>query len=165
MTIAESMLPEFDQEMAGTRKMLERVPDDRLEWSPHAKSYTMLKLAQHVAHLPTWGTITFTSDSFVIDAPFQWPSASNRSEILALFDRASSEARSALARMSDDAMMMPWSLVAGGKTLFTLPKVAVFRGFVMNHLIHHRAQLSVYLRMNDVSVPGMYGPSADDTVG
>ena len=165
MSIAESMLPEFDHEMASTRKMLERVPDEKLAWSPHPKSYTLQKLAVHVAHLPTWATITLTTDSFTVGGPFQWPTAANRKEILALFDTSSTDARAALARESDPEIMKPWSLVAGGTALFTMPKVAVLRSFVMNHLIHHRAQLSVYLRMNDIAIPGMYGPSADDAGG
>jgi len=167
MPMNQSVLPEFDQEMAGTRKVLERVPEDRLDFKPHAKSWSMRQLATHVAQIPGWGTETFTKDSIDIappgEPPYKAPEVSTRQDLLDLFDKGSAAARAAIAATSDEAFFQPWSLLSGGKTVFTMPRAAILRSFVMNHLIHHRAQLCIYLRLNDVPVPGMYGPSADET--
>lgn len=165
MPIAESFLPEFDREMGTTRKLLERVPETLTDWKPHEKSMTLARLASHVAELPIWAETTFTTDEIDI-APKDGPPEQNvihgtRDALLAAFDAIVPKARAAIAGASDEEMMQPWSLLAGGQTIFTLPKVAVLRSFVMNHLIHHRAQLQVYLRLQDIAVPGMYGPSAD----
>ncbi|HVP42917.1 MAG TPA: DinB family protein [Terriglobales bacterium] len=166
MAIAQSLLPEFDQEMASTRRTLERVPDDKFGWKPHPKSGTMGWLAGHVANLPSWPTSILGGDSLDINPPGQpapkSPSIGSRAELLAAFDKNLRESRQAIAAASDQELMKPWSLLSGGKTILTLPKVAVLRSFVMNHLIHHRAQLTVYLRLNDVPVPALYGPSADE---
>jgi len=166
MPISQSFLPEFDQEMANTRKTLERVPDGKFGWKPHDKSGTMGWLAAHVATLPGWIPITFGQDSLDVNPPggpsFQLPKIENRAGLLAIFDKNVSEARKTLVAASDEQMMKPWTLLSGGNTIFTIPKVGVLRSFVLNHLIHHRAQLTVYLRLNDVPVPALYGPSADE---
>ncbi len=160
------MLPEFDQEMANTRKVLERVPEDRLTYKPHAKSSDLGGLAMHVALIPSWGVETLTKDSIDIAPvgapPYEPPKPATRQEILDAFDANVKSARTALENVSDEALSQSWSLLAGGKPLFTMPRGAVMRSMILNHLIHHRAQLTVYLRLNDVPVPGMYGPSADE---
>jgi uncharacterized damage-inducible protein DinB len=166
MTIAESMLPEFDQEMENTRKVLERVPDDRWNWKPHEKSGTLGWLASHVATMPEWATLTMTQDELdyaPVDGPgYQPPKTENRKQLLEVFDKGVAEARKAIAAGGDQDMMKTWTLLGGGQTIFAMPRVAVMRGMVMNHLVHHRAQLTVYFRLLDVPVPGLYGPSADE---
>jgi uncharacterized damage-inducible protein DinB len=166
MTISELLLPEFDQEMSVTRTVLERVPEDKFEFKPHPKSGTMIWLATHVANLPLWATTTLTGDSLDVAPegapPMTLPKANSRQELLDLFDRHAAAARQAIAATSDAEFQKPWSLRMTGKTLFTLPRVAVVRRLVLNHLIHHRAQLIVYLRLNNIPVPAIYGPSADE---
>jgi uncharacterized damage-inducible protein DinB len=167
MTIAESLLPEFDQEMANTRKTLERVPLDKADWKPHEKSMPMGRLAQHVAEMVGWTTFTIEGDSFDLAPqgapPYQPPPVPRTTqELLGDFDKNVSAARAALAAATDEQMMKMWSLLAGGSPIFTLSKAAVIRSMVMNHIIHHRAQLGVYLRLNNLPVPGLYGPSADE---
>jgi uncharacterized damage-inducible protein DinB len=163
---AESVLPEFDQEMANTRKVLERVPEDKLDWRPHPKSQTIGWNANHLADLPRTINATLAGPSFdfaPVDGPrYQLPSLTSRREILELFDRNVAGARAALAAMPDEAVGEPWTLLQAGQPLFTMPKGAVVRFFALNHAIHHRAILCVYLRLNDVPVPGMYGPSGDE---
>ena len=166
MTIGQSMLPEFDEEMKNTRKMLERVPDDKWGWKPHEKSGTMGWLAGHVGTVPEWIAMTIKTEELdyaPVDGPsYEPPKITNRKELLAAFDKASAEARAALSSVSDQEIVKGWKLLAGGKEIFTLPHVACIRGMCMNHLIHHRAQLTVYFRLVGVPVPGMYGPSADE---
>ncbi|MGB8510241.1 MAG: DinB family protein [Pyrinomonadaceae bacterium] len=168
MTIGETLLPEFEQEMAGTRKTLERVPWDKSDWKPHEKSSAMGSLATHLVNLPSWVPLTLSTDSFDVappDAPpFQTPQVGSSVEALKLFDENVAAARAAIVGASDEQLMQPWTLLSGGKTVMTMPRAAVLRGFVMNHNIHHRAQLGVYLRLNDVPVPSIYGPSADETI-
>ena len=164
MKISETLLPELDQEMAGTRKVLERVPDDKLAWKPHAKSFTMGALATHVATISGWGSTALESDKFDLAAPGVQPpqSVGSRRELLEHFDAGVKKLRGALLAAEDAQMLAPWSLVKGDQVIFTMPRVAVLRSMIMNHTIHHRAQLGVYLRLNDVPVPGLYGPSADE---
>jgi uncharacterized damage-inducible protein DinB len=166
MTYAETLLPEFDQEMANTRKVLERIPDDKLNWQAHPKSHTIGWNADHVADIPAWLVMVMTEPSLDIapvDGPrYQSPKLASRQEILELFDRNVAAARKALTEAKDEDMGIPWTLSGGGKPIFTMPRAAVVRGMVLNHLMHHRAHLCVYLRLNDIPVPGMYGPSGDD---
>ncbi|MGH9773929.1 MAG: DinB family protein [Candidatus Acidiferrales bacterium] len=166
MAIKDSLLPEFDHEIANTRKTLERVPENKFTWKPHPKSGSMIWLAGHIANLAGWAKETINLDSLDIAPPGQppvtQPEPKTRKELLELFERNAAAGRAAIAGVSDERLMKPWSLLAGGKNILTLPRVAVLRGFVMNHLIHHRAQLCVYLRLNDVPVPALYGPSADE---
>lgn len=162
--ISQALLPEFDQEMGGTRRTLERIPMDKYDWKPHDKSFNMGKLATHVAHLPGWASMTIATDELDLSQPFEQPQPKTTEDLLALFDQTASEARAAIAGVSDEALMKPWTLRMGEKVIFTMPKIAVIRGMVMNHIIHHRAQLTVYLRLNDIPVPGLYGPSADENL-
>jgi len=158
----KALLPEFDQEMASTRKMLERVPEEHLAFKPHEKSYSLLELAAHVANIPTWVGVTLTTTELDLDQPWDRREPTDRGEVLADFDAAVSGARPVLERTTADDMEVDWTLRSGGQVWFTQPRGAVFRSFVMSHLIHHRAQLGVYLRLLNVPVPGMYGPSADE---
>lgn len=166
MAIRDAILPEFDMEMGTTRKMLERVPEDKLGWKPHEKSMTLGVLASHVAEIPGWGVATVSADSFDVNPPggsaYQSPNHATREALLKSFDENAKKARDLIASMDDGAFMQPWSLLSGGQPMFTMPKAAVLRSFVMNHLFHHRGQLSVYLRMNDVALPSVYGPTADE---
>jgi uncharacterized damage-inducible protein DinB len=166
MAIRDSFLGEFDHEMASTRKCLERIPADRFTYKPHPKSFELGALAIHLATVPEWAVMTMQSDNFdyapVGGEPYQPPVAKTTAELLALFDKSAAGCRAALAGASDETFMKPWSLLAGGKTVFTMPKVAVLRSMIFNHLVHHRGQLTVYLRLNDIPVPAIYGPSADE---
>ena len=161
MAIVDALMPEFDREMTTTRKLLERVPDDKFDWKPHHKSMSLGQLAQHVATVPTWGSVTVTQPGIDLGGE-PLPAAKTRSELLAMFDKAVADTRAALDGKSDAELAAPWTLKAKGQTIFTAPKAAVWRSFVMNHLIHHRGQLSVYLRMQDVAIPSIYGPSGDE---
>ena len=166
MSINQALLPEFDQEMANTRKTLERVPEDKFAWKPHEKSSSMVSLATHLATLPSWGIITIQKDSFDLapegEPPPRNEPAKSVEELLQRFDQSVASTRDALATASDEDLMKPWTLLKGGTTIFSLPRVAALRSFVLNHNVHHRAQLGVYLRLNDVPVPSIYGPSADE---
>ena len=167
MAISDMLLPEFDQEIAGARRTLERVPDDRLAWSPHPKSGTMGWLAGHLANVPSWAVLTIRDDALDLApggkplAPAPQPESS--AELVATLDRHAAEARAAIAGASDADLMQPWTLLQNGQAVMTLPRLGVLRSFVLNHLIHHRAQLGVYLRLNDIPVPSIYGPSADES--
>ncbi len=162
MSISQSLLSEFDQESAGTRKTLERVPEDKLDFQPHPKSMTLGRLAQHLSEMPGWGVLTVNSTEFVMPESYQPPPITTAASLLADYDKNVAGLRAALAAASDEDLMQPWSLKMGGRVIFTMPRVAVLRGMVFNHMIHHRAQLAVYLRLNDVPVPALYGPSADE---
>jgi uncharacterized damage-inducible protein DinB len=166
MTIGQSMLPEFDQEMQNTRKVLERVPDNKWNWKPHDKSGTVGWLASHIATMLTWTAVTINTEELdyapVGGPAYQPPKIENRKELLAEFEKNAAEARAALASVSDAEMMKGWKLLAGGKEIFTMPRIAAIRGMILNHHIHHRAQLTVYFRLLGVPVPGLYGPSADE---
>ena len=165
MALSEALLPEFDQEMASTRKSLARVPDDKFDWKPHPKSATVRQLASHLALFPSWIIDTLEKASFdyaLGTARDTTSPVKSHKELLEIFDRDVPKARAAWKRASDAHLMETWSLLAGGKTIFSMPRIAVLRGMVMNHLIHHRAQLGVYLRLNDIPVPAIYGPSADE---
>ncbi len=166
MSIAQMLLPEFDQEMSTTRLFLERVPEDRPDWKPHPRSMTLARLAGHVAELPSWGVNALRSDSLDVQPPggrpFEPGVMEARRSLLDGFDASVRECRSALAEASDEYLMKPWTLLAAGKPRATLPRLAVLRTFMLNHMIHHRAQLGVYLRMNDVPLPRSFGSTADE---
>ena len=162
MALVDTLLPEFDHEMTTTRKLLERVPEDKFDWRPHAKSMTLGQLAQHVATIPMWGSVTMNQEEFDVGAaPASVPGT--RAEVLATFDRHAADTRRALTGRTDGELMVPWTLKSHGHTIFSMPRAVVWRSFVMSHLVHHRGQLSVYLRMHDVPLPSMYGPSADES--
>jgi len=166
MAISKSLLPEFDNEMANTSKTLERVPDEKFGWKPHDKSFPMGALATHLANLPSWGSVTLSSDSFDLapeGKPVKAPELNSTKEVLQKFDENAAATRAAILAASNEELFKHWTLQSNGNTIMTLPKIAVLRSFVMNHMIHHRAQLGVYLRLNDIPVPSIYGPSADET--
>lgn len=166
MAIGQSLVPEFDHEMATTRRTLERVPDGKLGWKPHEKSMTLGRLAGHIAEMPGWAMPTINQDALDLQPagapPYQPKVHATRDEILADFDKNVAAARAAIAGCSDEAYMKKWELQMTGRTVLAMPKVAVIRSMVMNHVIHHRGQLAVYLRLLDVPVPSIYGPSADE---
>lgn len=166
--ISQAFLAELDHEMRTTRRVLERVPGDQLEWQPHPKSMSLGRLATHIAELPRWLAVTIQQGSLDIAPPggggYKPVILGSRDEILALFDQNIQEGRAVLAGVSDEELLRPWSLLRGGKTIFTQPKVAVVRSVVFNHIIHHRGQLSVYLRLSGALVPSIYGPSADEDI-
>jgi uncharacterized damage-inducible protein DinB len=165
MTIGESLLPEYDHEMNTTRKALERLPDDKFGWQPHEKSMMLGRLASHIAEFPHWAIITLQTETLELD-PQQRPyQATSTAAVLEKFDKDVAEARQLLATTSDEEMFKTWTLKVAGKTAFEMPRIGVLRSMVMNHMIHHRAQFGVYLRLLDVPVPGAYGPSADDKPG
>lgn len=164
MMIRDAMLPEFEHEVAITRRLFERIPDDKFSFKPHPKSMDMASLATHICELTDWTPDTIGKDSIDLAGydPSKRKIAASRTELLAWFDKSVANARAALAKAEDAQLMQPWSLKSGEMVFFTMPKAAVLRSFVFNHSVHHRAQLSVYLRLNDIPVPAMYGPSADE---
>jgi len=162
MAIKDGLLAEYDHEMGTTRKLLDRLPDDKLAWRPHAKSMSLGGLATHLSNLPNWGGTILNELSFdLADAPPNLEEKSSRADILSAFDASSTRTRGWLDK-TDAELLVPWSLRRGGQEVFTLPRVAAFRTFVLYHVVHHRGQLSVYLRLNDIPVPAIYGPSADE---
>ena len=165
MSLAQILLPEFDNEMAATRRLLELVPDRDAAWRPHPKSSTLGDLAAHIATLPLWGRLTVELPELDLGAPDNANVArlafTTASEVVERFDRNVRDARAALASATDESMGASWSLRNSGHTVFTLPRAAVLRSFVLSHLIHHRGQLTVYLRLRDVPLPSTYGPTAD----
>jgi len=160
MSIAESLLPEFDQEMASTRRMLERVPSERGAWKPHTKSFSLGHLAQLVAAMPGWNTQALRQTSLDLGS-FKGYTLEKTETLLSEFDRNVRDARAAIAAAKDADFAVPWSLTHGQQVLFTMPRAAVVRQN-MSHLAHHRGQLSVYLRLLDIPVPSVYGPTADE---
>jgi DinB superfamily len=167
MPIAQSILPQFDQEMAGTRKTLERVPDDKFDWKAHPKCNTIGWVAAHLADIPSWVEITMKRDSFDVNPvggqPYRPARPTNRQEIVAVFDKNVASAHAAIAGTPDGDFMKEWSLLAGGNPIFKMPRIAVLQSMVISHSIHHRAFLCAYLRMNDIPVPALYGPSGDES--
>ena len=167
MTIAQSLLPEFDIQLKLTRTVLERVPEDKLEWRPHEKSFPLGLLALHIARLLRWAIWTFDRTELDLASPEAQKERAeppkSRAEILEAFDRNLAEARTALESASDADFMVGWTLKRGEMKMFTIPRAVVFRRMVMNHLIHHRAQLTVYYRLVGTPVPALYGPTADES--
>ena len=163
-SIRDALLPEFDHEMGTTRRLLERVPDGELTWKPHAKSMSLGELSAHVANIPTWGSGILESQSFDLESLGNrraTPPAS-RAALLQDFETKVTAMRASLTQRSDAEMLVAWTLKKGGHVVFTMPRVSALRSFVMNHSIHHRGQLSVYLRLLNVPLPAMYGPTADE---
>jgi uncharacterized damage-inducible protein DinB len=165
MAIAEALIPEFDHEMGTTRRMLDRVPEAEFGWKPHEKSMTLGQLAGHIANIPFWCTATLRAESLDLatlgdDAKPKAPAS--RAVLLADFDQRVAAARALLVKSTDPELLTPWTLKSGDQVFFTIPRISAIRSFVMNHLIHHRGQLSVYLRLRDVPVPPIYGPTADE---
>jgi uncharacterized damage-inducible protein DinB len=162
MPFSQTLLPEFDQEMLSTRKILACVPDGKFDFQPHPKSMSLGRLATHVAEIPFWTTMTLDRELLEMDSSFKPRIAASQAELLRIFDENVPAAREKIAAATDEDWAVIWTFKWAGQTIMALPRSAVMRGTVMNHLIHHRAQLGVYLRLLDVPVPGMYGPSADE---
>ena len=164
---AQRFLAEFDSEMSKTRQVLECVRDDVLDFAPHPKSMTLGQLAGHIAEMIGWGRSTAELDEFDYDPPagprYRPFEPSTRASVLESFDRNARDAREAIAGVSNEAMRTRWTLLEGGHPVLRMPRIEILKRFLLNHIIHHRAQLGVYLRLNDIPVPGMYGPSADET--
>lgn len=163
MTMSQTMLPEFDQEMKLTRKALERVPDEKFDWKPHEKSMTLGRLAGHLAELSGFGELVIQTDGLDLDNMGARPAApTNRAQVLEAFDKNVAKTREAIVGATDDHLRVIWHLIYKQKKIFEAPRAAAFRAMAMNHMIHHRGQLTVYLRLNDIPVPSIYGPSADE---
>lgn len=157
-----NLLPEFDLEMANTRRTLERVPDEKLAFKPHEKSYSLLELAGHLANIPSWTPMILLQDGIDMSGPFEREEPTNVADVLADFDKNLEAARPILEAATAEDLDAPWSLKQGGEEVFTMRKGSTFRLWVLNHTVHHRAQLTVYLRLLDLPVPALYGPSADE---
>jgi uncharacterized damage-inducible protein DinB len=159
----QGMINELTHEAAQTRKMLERVPFDKWDYKPHEKSMSLGSLTVHIAELPAWVSMTLNTDELDFAKweykPYQ---PKDKEDLLSFFDKNVEQAIATLEAEDGENMLQPWTMRRGETIFFTMPKIAVARSFAMNHLVHHRGQLSVYLRMNDVAIPGMYGPSADE---
>ena len=162
MGMTDAFVQEIDQEGATTRRVLERVPADRLAWKPHPKSMSLGKLALHIAGAPGQIASWAMKDVMEFAGEPQEPEVKSTAEILAVHDESLTKAKDVLRQLGDGGLQNQWQAKAGGATLFAMPKVALFRSMVLNHWIHHRGQLSVYLRLLDVPVPSIYGPSADE---
>ena len=161
--IAQLAFGDLAHELASTRRILDRVPDGRHDWAPHAKSMTLGKLANHVADMPRFTLAIADRDELdLADKGFALPAAQTRAELLAHFDQGAAALTDAVARLDADALARTWTLRAGDHVILAMPRGALIRGMGINHLVHHRAQLQVYLRLLDVPVPGLYGPSADE---
>ncbi|MGH9708309.1 MAG: DinB family protein [Candidatus Acidiferrales bacterium] len=166
MAIHEAMLAEFDHEIISTRQTLERVPEGKPDWAPHEKSMKMSRLAGHLAELCGWATSIIGQDALdfrpVNGKPIEPLHMTSRKQLLEAFDKNVAASRAALSGAKDENLLKPWTLQSGGQAIFTMPRITVLRTFFLNHIIHHRAQLGVYLRLNGVPVPSVYGPSADE---
>lgn len=166
MALKHALLPEYDHEMGTTRRLLERVPEADLAWKPHEKSFTLGQLAGHIANILHWAGVTCDRSEFDVatageDARPKQPASV--AELLKTFDDNVKSARATIDAQTDAALFATWTLRNGAQEMFTMPKIAVLRSFVMNHLIHHRGQLSVYLRLRNVPLPSIYGPTADES--
>jgi uncharacterized damage-inducible protein DinB len=167
MSLAKILLSELDQEAATTRRCIERFSDDQLGWKPHEKSMSVRQLISHLAEIPGWTAGVLQKESLDLMPPggggYQPAHYATVAETVEAFDRVIAKCRENLLAITDESIFgQPWSLLAGGEKIFTLPRAAVMRVFVLSHLIHHRGQLSVYLRLLDIPVPSIYGPSADE---
>lgn len=162
MSLASAILPEFDHEMTTTRRVLEQVPQGHFEWRPHPKARAMGALAAHVAGIPHLAVSIIQQESLDVAPPGTGPNPTREAktpvELIAQFDRNAAAAREAISTAGDTVLMTTWTLLNGGHTVFTMPRVAALRFVVMNHLIHHRGQLSFYFRLADLPVPAVYGP-------
>ena len=162
MALNIALLKELEHEAAKTRKMLERVPMEKADWKPHEKSYSLGSLAIHIARLPSWVERVNTSDEFDVAKGVLPKLPGNSEELLTFFDTNIAAATRNLQGATDELLMKPWTFRNGERIIFTAPKVSVIRNMGLNHIYHHRGQLSVYLRLLNIPVPGMFGPSADE---
>lgn len=161
MAINETLLPEYDQEIATTRRLLERLPAQDAAWRPHPKSYALGDLAIHLATLPSWAAAAMSLPELDFANVPAHEGFTTVAALLAYFDKNAAAGRAALAQAADADFAAPWTLKNAGAVIFTLPRAVVMRSFVLSHLIHHRAQFGVYLRLRDVPLPPSYGPTAD----
>lgn len=162
MNAIKPLIAEFDNEVAVTRKLMERLPDEKFDWKPHEKSMSAGKLGSHLADIPEWMVSVLKENEFNLSPEYQPFEASNRRELLREFDQRTAEMRAGLASLTPEKLSEEWALTREGEVLFQMPRGAVIRTFGINHLVHHRGQLSVYLRLLDIPVPAIYGPSADE---
>jgi uncharacterized damage-inducible protein DinB len=163
MSISQTLLPEFDHEMATTRRLLERLTPDKFAWQPHEKSMTLGQLASHLAELPNWVKVTLNSDELDFGTGAYKPFIAETAEqLLEAFDRNVAQAHAAIAAATDEDMAKPWALRNGEHVIFRQPKAGVLRSFTLSHIIHHRGQLTVYMRLTGIPVPSVYGPTADE---
>lgn len=163
MNLNESFILELQMEAATTRKLLERVPADKFDWKPHEKSMTMRVLATHIAEMTNWLPTIVNADELNFAAMDYKPKVvESTDELVQFFEQNLAQGVAALETVSNEQLAQNWTLRNGDETIFTAPKAQVIRGMVFNHVVHHRGQLSVYLRLNDIPVPAMYGPSADE---
>jgi uncharacterized damage-inducible protein DinB len=163
MPLKDALIAELKQESSSTKKMLEKVPLDKKDWKPHEKSMTLGRLATHVADTTHWASDIIHIDDFDFMKDYKTRSnANSQEELLATFQANLDKAIADLEAMTDEDFNKPWSVRRGEQVMFRLPKKVAIRGWAFNHLVHHRGQLSVYLRLLNVPVPGMYGPSADE---
>jgi uncharacterized damage-inducible protein DinB len=162
MAIKDALLAEFDHEMATTRRLLDRIPDAQLAWKPHDKSMSLAGIGTHLGNIPNWGAMILDGPSYdLADAPANLAERQSRAEIVAAFDEAARQTRTRMDK-SDAEYLAHWVLKRGGQEMFSMPRATAFRTFVLYHTVHHRGQLSVYLRLNNVPVPSIYGPTADE---
>ncbi|MCW5964300.1 MAG: DinB family protein [Bryobacterales bacterium] len=166
MTIGQGMAQELKQSAVSARKTLERIPEEKFDWTPHPKSMTFLKLSSHLAESLGWAEFTITTDGMDV-APVDGPAwepyvASSSADLLETFDKNLAASLAALNAVSDETLMETWTMKKAGEAMFSMPKLVVLRSFILDHLVHHRAQLGLYLRLNDISVPALLGPSADE---
>ncbi len=162
MRISEAMEVELAQEAVPTRKLLERIPEEHLDWRPHPKSFSIRQLASHIAESPSWAKATFDTETFELPADYKPYVADSLSEILATFDKNLAEALEAMKKATNEDCLANWQMLHGGQVIVEMQRITCVRSFVLNLLIHHRGQLTVYLRMKDVPLPAIYGPSADE---
>ena len=165
MAFNDFLLPEFDHEMGTTRRLLERVPESALAWQPHGKSMSLGQISDHLSKLAEWANIIMSTTGFdlaALDPKFRATNPESAAAVLRTFDTTVKAARAELAAKIDAEYLVAWTLKSGSHEIFTLPRFSALRSFVLNHTIHHRGQLSVYLRLNDVPVPSIYGPTADE---
>lgn len=166
MTIAQALMPEYEHEMAGVRRVLERIPDEKFGWKAHDKSNTIGWLASHLANIPHWATLTFEGDEWDLHPPggemYQAPVFDNTAAVLESFDENVAASKARILSADDAQFAKEWKLLKQGETVMAMPKAAVIRTWVLNHSIHHRGIMTVYLRLNDLPVPGLYGPSGDE---
>ena len=163
-TNIEMIFCDLESEFQKTRIMLERVPESQFDWQPHEKSWPLIRLATHLANLPSWIGITLQTEGIDITAPFPPnPVPQNTRELVAIFDQKVAGAMAALGAAGDEALNAHWSLLHGDTKVFSRPKYEVIREWAINHMIHHRAQMSIYFRLVGVSLPALYGPSADES--
>ena len=165
MPMIDAVLAEFDHEAATTRRLLERVPDDKFDWKPHQKSMTLHQLTTHLADMPSWMATVGPQEELDLSTPMDRPEPPRTTEeLLSRYDQNVETFKKFAREVADEAMFQPWRLRTGDKVHFEIPRAAAIRTFILNHFVHHRGQLSVYLRLLNVPLPSIYGPSADENV-